>query len=112
MEAINTLRIAGKTVFFGPGPQQLLTHIEETASLRKATMETGISYTKALRMLRRMEEELGFAVVESVKGGSTRGGTTLTPKGRQLLQAFGEIENQLQQKAQQLVEEKLAFLEG
>ncbi|MDL2325228.1 LysR family transcriptional regulator [Ruminococcaceae bacterium OttesenSCG-928-A16] len=110
MFAVNTLRLANTNVFFGPGPQLLLAQIEATASLRKATIETGISYTKALRMLRKMEQELGFAVVASAKGGSTRGGTTLTPKGKQLLQTYTEVQHQLQAEAQRLVEERFAVL--
>lgn len=110
MKAVNTLRVCGSTVFFGPGPKLLLQKIEETASLRKATIETGISYTKALRMLRKMEAELGFAVVESAKGGSERGGTILTEKGRLLLAAYVDVENELDEAAQRLVDEKFAFL--
>lgn len=111
MRVVNTLRLANRTTFFGPGPRQLLTHIEQYASLRRATQETGISYTKALRMLRKMEEELGFAVVQSEKGGSLRGGTYLTEKGRRLLHAYNEMEAELCAAAEGLLAEKMAFLD-
>lgn len=110
MRAVNTLRIANRNVFFGPGPRLLLAKIEELSSLRQATIETGISYTKALRVLRRMETELGFAVVQSARGGSQRGGTRLTPQGRQLLQVYTQIEGDVAAYAQKLVDDKLAFL--
>ncbi|MFV0414035.1 MAG: winged helix-turn-helix domain-containing protein [Oscillospiraceae bacterium] len=110
MKAVNTLRIANTGVFMGPGPRELLCTIEQLSSLRQASIQTGISYTKALRLLKKMEEELGFAVVQSEKGGSGRGGTVLTPKGKQLLDVYTELEKQVQQLAQNLVDEKLAFL--
>lgn len=110
MYASNTLRLVNQEVFFGPGPRQLLQKIQQYSSLRKATIDTGISYTKALRMVKRMEQQLGFAVVESERGGNERGGTKLTPKGAQLLAAYSEIEQLVDTYAQELVKEKLGFL--
>ena len=111
MRAVNTLRLARRSVFFGPGPRQLLAEVEALSSLRQATLKTGISYTKALRLLRAMERELGFAVVESVKGGSEHGGTRLTERGARLLHTYAEVEAEVAAYAQQVVLEKLAFLE-
>lgn len=111
MRAVNTLRLANKKVFFGPGPRQLLSRIDELGSLRQASIDTGISYTKALRLLKGMEAELGFAVVDSEKGGSARGGTRLTEKGRKLLQAYTEAEQEMDALAQAMVQKKFAFLQ-
>lgn len=112
MKAVSTLRIANELVFYGPGPQMLLKKIDETASLRKATMEIGISYTKALKMLKKIEQELGFAIVISEKGGNAHGGTVLTEKGKTLVAIYDEIQVNLQEYAQSMVTEKLAFLQG
>lgn len=110
MTSKNTLRIANETIFYGPGPQLLLEKIDETKSLRKTCMETGISYTKALRMLKKIEQELGFEVVHSVKGGNLHGGTSLTEKGKELVRAYSEVEEEVAKTAQLLVDEKFAFL--
>ena len=110
MKAVNTLRLANNITFFGPGPRLLFEKIEETSSLRGATAACGLSYTKALRMIRDMERELGFAVVIAERGGNQRGGTKLTPLGKQILQAYKEVEISLQEQAQKLVDEKFAFL--
>ena len=110
MRAVNNLRIGNNNVFMGPGPKILLQSVERTASLRKACVETGISYTKALRMLRRLDTELGFAVVDSAKGGNERGGTVLTAQGVRLLRAYEEIEAETACFAQKLVDEKLGYL--
>ncbi len=111
MKAVNTLRLTNTAAFFGPGPALLFEQIEETSSLRGATAACGLSYTKALRMIRDMERELGCAVVITERGGNQRGGTRLTPLGKQVLAAYREVEKELQQQAQKLVDEKFAFLE-
>ena len=48
--------------FFGEGPCLLLHAIEETGSLRAASISMGLAYTKALRMIRHAEEALGFSL--------------------------------------------------
>lgn len=110
MTSKNTLRIANETIFYGPGPQLLLEKIDETKSLRKTCMETGISYTKALRMLKKIEQEIGCAVVNSVKGGNLHGGTSLTEEGKKMVSAYRDVEEELAKRAQELVDEKFAFL--
>ena len=69
----------------------------------------GMSYTKALRIIRTVEEELGFPVVISKKGGNDRGETNLTEKGRQVLAVFKEIYTDVSQYAENLVNKKFKF---
>lgn len=108
MRLINTLRLAKDEVFFGPGPRMLLENIDQQQSLQKASRKTGISYPKALRLLHKMEKELGFAVTEAYKGGADHGGTRLTELGRRFLRAYDEMERELKSYAQQLMEEKFS----
>lgn len=46
--------------FFGEGPCRLLHRIEETGSLRAAAQAMGLSYSKALRMVKRAEKRIGL----------------------------------------------------
>ncbi len=64
---------------FGEGPYRLLKGIEKTGSLRKTTIEQGISYRKAWCMLKNIEKKLGFSVLERKVGGVSGGGSILTP---------------------------------
>ena len=48
--------IAGDEMFFGPGPYRLLKITDETGSVREACNEMGLSYSKAWKILNRMEE--------------------------------------------------------
>jgi molybdate transport system regulatory protein len=88
---------------------ELLEKIEIYSSIKKATEAMGMSYTKALRIIRTAEEELGFPVVISKKGGNDRGETNLTEKGRQVLAVFKEIYTDVSQYAENLVNKKFKF---
>lgn len=99
------LRIGNNQSFMGPGAVDLLESIKRSSSIKIATKETGISYQKALRMLRRMEQELGFPVVISKKGGSERGGTVLTEKGDLVLQSYKKIVKEVSAFAEEKVKE-------
>jgi molybdate transport system regulatory protein len=69
----------------------------------------GMSYTKALRIIRNIEEELGFPVVLSEKGGNSRGMTKLTKKGKEVLEAFKEIYTDVSAYAEKLIARKFKF---
>ena len=68
-----------------------------------------MSYTKALRIIRTMEEEMGFPVVISEKGGNNRGETKLTEKGKKVLAAYKDIYTDVSAYAEKLVKEKFKF---
>ena len=72
--------------FFGEGPCRLLHRIEETGSLRAAAQAMGLSYSKALRMVKRAEKELGFALTCKTIGGRGGGGSTLTDEARNFME--------------------------
>ncbi|MEG1846907.1 MAG: LysR family transcriptional regulator [Lachnospiraceae bacterium] len=109
MHVTTRIRIAKEKNFLGKGVRELLDAIEAEHSIKQATLQTGISYPKALRMIHTLEEELGFAVVISEKGGSTHGSTCLTPQGKEVLENYRTIEHKVEQYAQQLVNETFLF---
>jgi molybdate transport system regulatory protein len=88
---------------------ELLEKIETYSSIKKATGAMGMSYTKALRIIRTVEEELGFPVVISEKGGNNRGMTKLTKKGKAVLEAFKEIYADVSAYAEKLTAIKFRF---
>ncbi len=81
----------GKPVL-GKGGAKILRAIEEKGSISKACEELGMSYRFVWNYLRRMEEALGDAVVEKERGGIERGGTKLTPLGKELLRTYEKFE--------------------
>lgn len=110
MRASNKLRLAGTGIFFGPGSRDLLLNIDKLHSIQAACKEMDLSYTKALRIIKVMEDELGFVVVHTEKGGNRHGGSSLTEEGRQFLAAYQSVEQKLDAHAQKLVEEAFSFL--
>lgn len=68
--------------FFGEGPARLLRAVEESGSLRSAAIKMGMAYTKALKILSRAEQTLGFALTTRSTGGKDGGGSRLTQAGR------------------------------
>jgi molybdate transport system regulatory protein len=69
--------------FFGEGPWQLLRCVEKTGSLRAAAMEMEMAYSKASKLLKQAEKNLGFPLTARSTGGRDGGGSVLTWQGRQ-----------------------------
>lgn len=78
----------GEERFFGEGPYCLLCGIEETGSLRKAAAKMELSYSKALHMISRAEQILGFSLTEKMVGGKGGGGSRLTPQAKEFLEKY------------------------
>ena len=74
--------------FFGEGPCRLLRCVEKTGSLRSAAMEMEMAYSKASKILKQAEINLGFPLTRRSTGGKDGGGSILTPEGKQWLQQY------------------------
>lgn len=79
--------------FFGEGPYRLLCLVEETGSLRAAALSMDMAYTKALKMIKRAEEVLGFSLTHRTTGGTSGGGSHLTEHGKEWLRKYEEYRN-------------------
>lgn len=80
--------IRGETAFWGPGCVQLLRLVETTGSILQACECMHMSYSKGWKMIREMEQQLGFAVLTRQHGGTNGGGSTLTPEGEHFLESY------------------------
>ena len=74
--------------FFGEGPCRLLRCVEKTGSLRSAAMEMEMAYSKASKILKQAENNLGFPLTTRSTGGKDGGGSRLTPEGKRWLQQY------------------------
>ncbi len=89
MRAVTNVYIyEGEQRFFGEGPCRLLRGVEETGSLRAAAMQMKLSYSKALTMITRAENILGFSMTEKVIGGKGGGGSRLTLEAKIFLEKY------------------------
>lgn len=74
--------------FFGEGPYRLLVEISRTGSLRQAAAGLEMAYTKALKILSRAEEALGYPLLNRAVGGRSGGGSQLTEEGKEWIQKY------------------------
>lgn len=100
-----TLRIYGEEKCFGPGIAELLELVKIHRSLRKATLVMGMAYSKAWRILKTAERNLGFPLLHSTTGGRDGGGAELTEEAERFLTAYRQFERAVQSYADE------AFLE-
>ena len=90
MELDTKLYITGSDgkKYMGIGVLWLLEEIDKSKSLRSASMNMGLSYSKAYGMLKKLEEEVGRPFVERKRGGATREGLELTPFARSYMELY------------------------
>lgn len=86
------LRLYRRERNFGPGVAMLMEGVRETASLSAACKELGMSYSKAWKIIKKAEEDLGCLLMEGTRGGESGGGTVLTEEGVQLLARYQRFE--------------------
>lgn len=95
------VRVYNASIDFGKGVAELLRRIDEGGSLSAAYKAMGMSSSKAWKILRRAEADLGFALVQGTSGGKSGGGTVLTAAGRDLLARYTAFNAEVQQAAAQ-----------
>ena len=74
--------------YFGEGPCRLLRGVQECGSLRAAATRMNLSYSKAIAMVNRAEEALGFPLTEKQIGGKGGGGSVLTEEAISFLEKY------------------------
>ena len=86
--------------FMGSGPLRLLEKIGEYGSTNRAAKEMNLSYVKALKMLNRLEKNVGGALLVKKKGGNERGGTVLTREAFRYVKEYGRLQEKLRRHAE------------
>lgn len=79
------IQIVQEEAFLGPGSYELLSRIHQTSSVRIASEEMNLSYTKAWKLMNTLEDHTGYPVIVRKKGGKKGGSSYLTEKGIELL---------------------------
>ena len=102
MELDTKLYITGSDgkKYMGIGVLWLLEEIDKSKSLRSASINMGLSYSKAYGMLKRLEEEVGRPFVERKRGGASREGLELTPFARNYMELYREFQTSVKEAAE------------
>lgn len=82
--ALHVRLMKGDTTVMGPGKSELLGHIAETGSIAEAARRMGMSYNRAWLHVKIMNESFAEPLVMSARGGSSRGGASLSPLGEKV----------------------------
>jgi molybdate transport system regulatory protein len=92
--------LVGDEIAIGPGKADLLEAVERTGSISAAGRDLGISYRRTRDMIDVLNRYWGGAVVETAKGGTAHGGSVLTRRGREVLDAYRQLDAEMHQAAE------------
>jgi molybdate transport system regulatory protein len=73
------------TRFFGPGPVELLEHIEKTGSINQAAKQMGMSYKKAWDIINRLNTMASSPLVITATGGEKGGGSFISEEAKEMI---------------------------
>ena len=76
----------------GPGKIELLERIRDTGSISQAARDMSMAYRRAWLLVRGLNNGFESVVVETVRGGSGRGGAVLTALGEELVTRYRRME--------------------
>ncbi|EEF59079.1 putative transcriptional regulator, ModE family [Pedosphaera parvula Ellin514] len=76
----------------GPGKAELLEQLQKTGSIADAAQNLGMSYMRAWKLIKTMEECFKEPLVLATRGGSKGGGAGLSAAGEKVLRLYRELE--------------------
>ena len=92
-KAVAHLRIEiGPDAVIGPGKADLLERIAATGSIAAGGAALGMSYARAWRLAREMNDAFREPLVARLRGGAGGGGAMLTPLGVRVLDAYRRMQ--------------------
>ncbi len=81
--------------FFDSKTAMLLMLIDETKSVRAAGQRMQLSYSSCWNLIRTLESQLSFPLIERSQGGAGGSTSVLTQRGRELLERYDAYEQKL-----------------
>lgn len=98
----NKIRIYRSEKNFGPGTVELMQLVRQYGSLAAACQKMNMAYSKAWKIVKRAEADLGFTLMQGVRGGEHGGSTILTAEGEEILSRYLAFTNEADQVLDQL----------
>ena len=96
------LELKRESMFFNWESAQFLELINHNGSMQSACKQMHISYSKGWKIVKEAEQQLGFELVRAKTGGAEGGSSTLTEKGRRIMNFYQEMQEKLEQEAKKL----------
>ena len=99
-----SVSLAREKSFFDEKTAMLLSLVDETSSVRSACQRMQISYSTGWNLIRALESQLHFPLLERSQGGASGGESRLTEKGRRFVACYERYAEQLRREAAALFE--------
>lgn len=77
--------------FFGAGIARILAEVDQTNNLTTAAMNAGMSYSKAYKLIGKLEKDTECKLLDRHLGGPGGGGCVLTDNGKDLLARYNQL---------------------
>ena len=97
IKPIVRVSFVGKEKFFGKGIAELLQLVDKYGTIQKACKSMDMSYSKAWKIINRLEKELGFTVLDTKAGGKKGGESYLTDGAKDLLKKFSVMNKDIEE---------------
>jgi molybdate transport system regulatory protein len=85
------------TRFWGPGPVELLGHIDATGSINQAAQKMGMSYKKAWEIVNRLNGMATNPMVITATGGEKGGGSSISAEAKEMITYHKELRERFKQ---------------
>lgn len=89
-----------QNLVFGGGKTQILKYIDDTGSILAASKLLGMNYKKAWSHIKILQEYIEDELV-IVQKGRNNGGTTLTPKAKEIIANYETLQDEINAYAQE-----------
>jgi molybdate transport system regulatory protein len=96
---------------FGDGPYELLQRVKKTGSLNQAANQMGMSYSKAWRLIRTLEERLGFTLLQRKVGGDSGGGSHVSAIAMDLMSHYERFRKDVKEAIEEIYQRHLGSIE-
>ena len=97
--------LARERPFFDEKTAMLLSLVDETSSVRTSCQRMQISYTSGWNIIRALESQLHFPLIERSQGGANGGESRLTEKGRRFVDCYERFAAHLRKEASEIFNE-------
>jgi len=100
-----SVSLAKEKAFFDSKIAMLLMLIDETKSVRAAGQRMQLSYSSCWNIIRTLESQLNYTLIERSQGGAGGSTSVLTNRGKELLERYNAYEKQLKEQANTLYDQ-------
>lgn len=96
----------------GSGVCELLLRVKSVGSLSEAAKSMNMSYNKAHSLVKVLEKRLSIKVLDTKRGGSSGGGSSLTSEGEDLIKRYRSTVGKIEESMKEAYDMYFLDLEG